>query len=102
MCDMAIEEGTDGPVFTVKLRDGNSYSGATPTQPWTQVCVHGPSPGTRVSGPLFFGFSDPIIISLIQKLKNYEPYEEVKKKTFRHKENFSFMKGTNEKIYFNY
>eukprot|EP01090_Pellita_catalonica_P021186 TRINITY_DN785_c0_g1_i4.p1 TRINITY_DN785_c0_g1~~TRINITY_DN785_c0_g1_i4.p1 ORF type:complete len:435 (-),score=86.25 TRINITY_DN785_c0_g1_i4:1855-3159(-) len=58
---MEITEGAKGPNFTLKADDDKPngfYEGPTPTQPWTKACQKSCSPGTRVSGPRFFGFSD--------------------------------------------
>lgn len=56
--EMRIEEGTSGPIFIVT--DGkSSFRGDSPTAPWTKVCLAHKT-GQRISGPLFFGFSDPI------------------------------------------
>lgn len=38
---------------------GAVFSGASPTKPWTDVCIAHRT-GQRISGPLFFGFSDPV------------------------------------------
>ncbi|KAF8072585.1 hypothetical protein HT031_000245 [Scenedesmus sp. PABB004] len=47
-----------GPVFTVwDEARGLSFSGPTPTRPWTDVCLHQRT-GQRISGPQYFGFSD--------------------------------------------
>ena len=36
---------------------GEEFAGTSPTHPWTAVCLS-KRLGTRISGPLFFGFSD--------------------------------------------
>jgi hypothetical protein len=41
----------------VDVRSGTVFSGASPTKPWTDVCLAHRT-GQRISGPLFFGFSD--------------------------------------------
>ncbi|KAI8903965.1 hypothetical protein EDD86DRAFT_177357, partial [Gorgonomyces haynaldii] len=66
---MRIEDSEDGPVFHVESGDLN-FSGPSPTAPWTDVCVRLKSQvgGTRISGPLYFGFSDFIVMEMIQKL----------------------------------
>ncbi|KAI9030140.1 hypothetical protein CLU79DRAFT_425530 [Phycomyces nitens] len=72
---MLIEKGPEGegPVFTVQINGtGTIFKGATPTGPWTEACKRSKSQGTRVSGPLFHGFSDLITMSLIQNMKGYE------------------------------
>lgn len=59
-CDWecAVLAGDGGPVFRVsRVGGGESYEGPTPTRPWTAACVARRS-STRISGPLFFGFSD--------------------------------------------
>ncbi|RUS18469.1 hypothetical protein BC937DRAFT_88739 [Endogone sp. FLAS-F59071] len=68
---MTISEGVTGPVFTVTAENGQSWHGPTPTAPWTEACKKSHSTGTRVSGPLFFGFSDPITLKLIENLPGY-------------------------------
>lgn len=69
---MEIKEGPPGkgPIFEVR-EDGSDevFQGNTPTKPWTEVCLRSTSTGTRVSGPLFFGFSDPISQKLIKMLE---------------------------------
>ncbi|RKP24301.1 hypothetical protein SYNPS1DRAFT_17409, partial [Syncephalis pseudoplumigaleata] len=76
---MTIEADEDGPIFLVFTKDGrHRFKGYTPTQPWTQACLASATKGTRISGPLFFGFSDPIIQAMIQQLPGYEPWEEVR------------------------
>ena len=70
---MWIEGGDLGPVFCVRDEaTGKVFSGNSPTAPWTQVCVW-KKLGTRISGPLFFGFSDPVTQGAIAKL--YTPDE---------------------------
>ncbi|GJJ69853.1 ribose-phosphate pyrophosphokinase [Entomortierella parvispora] len=65
---MEIKEGPDGPVFIVESANGRVFQGSSPTQPWTLVCLASYSKGTRISGPLFFGFSDPITQKMIESL----------------------------------
>ena len=43
----------------IDLQTGAVFSGASPTKPWTEVCLAHRT-GQRISGPLFFGFSDPL------------------------------------------
>eukprot|EP01114_Cavostelium_apophysatum_P018149 TRINITY_DN5553_c0_g1_i1.p2 TRINITY_DN5553_c0_g1~~TRINITY_DN5553_c0_g1_i1.p2 ORF type:complete len:364 (+),score=71.64 TRINITY_DN5553_c0_g1_i1:28-1092(+) len=72
MYHMEIKEGPPGkgPLFEVKEgENGPTYFGPTPTKPWTDICIKSRSSGTRVSGPLFFGFSDPITLQLIEDLE---------------------------------
>jgi hypothetical protein len=58
--EMRIETGTSGPEFVVKdAATGREFRGTSPTKPWTEVCVAHRT-GQRISGPLYFGFSDPI------------------------------------------
>lgn len=38
---------------------GEQYEGATPTKPWTGVCLAHRT-GQRISGPQYFGFSDAL------------------------------------------
>ena len=57
---MHILAGECGPVFrVVDDASGEVFDGLSPTQPWTAVCTS-KRLGTRISGPLFFGFSDPL------------------------------------------
>ena len=57
---MRIEAGEAGPVFSVRLPSSTLlFTGTSPTKPWTDVCIHHKT-GQRISGPLFFGFSDAI------------------------------------------
>ena len=57
---MTIEAGEVGPVFRVtNARTGRTFTGPSPTKPWTAVC-ESIKTRTRISGPLFFGFSDPV------------------------------------------
>lgn len=51
---------------------GRVFSGASPTRPWTDVCLAHRT-GQRISGPLFFGFSSPVTQAAIAKL--YTPRE---------------------------
>ena len=70
---MDIEEGAGGPVFKVTdLGTGRAFAGPTPTKPWTDVCLS-LNTGARISGPLFFGFSDPAVQLAIAAL--YTPEE---------------------------
>ena len=62
---MTIEAGEVGPVFRVtNARTGRTFAGPSPTKPWTAVC-ESIKTRTRISGPLFFGFSDPITMRAI-------------------------------------
>jgi len=57
---MHILAGPCGPRFrVVDAASGQAFEGDSPTQPWTLVCVS-KRLGTRISGPLFFGFSDAL------------------------------------------
>lgn len=52
------------PATTTELQvidqaTGAVFSGGSPTKPWTDVCIAHRT-GQRISGPLFFGFSDPL------------------------------------------
>ncbi|KAI8047384.1 hypothetical protein BDF21DRAFT_209746 [Thamnidium elegans] len=68
---MGITAGEDGPVFTVQHKS-ITWSGNTPTAPWTEACIKSKSSSTRVSGPLFYGFSDPITMRLIENMEGYK------------------------------
>lgn len=74
---MHIKEGQQGPIFIVESETGKVFEGASPTHPWTQACLASYSKGTRISGPLFFGFSDPITQKMIEDLEGYQTYEAV-------------------------
>ncbi|KAI9593155.1 hypothetical protein BDF19DRAFT_497896 [Syncephalis fuscata] len=75
---MTIEADEDGPIFTVFTEDRqHNFEGRTPTQPWTQACLASTTKGTRISGPLFFGFSDPLTQLLIQQLHGYQSWEDL-------------------------
>ena len=59
---MTIEAGEVGPVFRVtNERTNRTFAGPSPTKPWTAVC-ESIKTRTRISGPLFFGFSDPVTV----------------------------------------
>ena len=102
--DMEIVAGDEddeddmGPTFRVKdTGRGIVYEGKTPTQPWTKVCINSSSPGTRISGPLYFGFSDPLVQKMIRDLKNFNTYEADLAKTQKRRMTvFPFMKHTNQ------
>ena len=47
------------PAQVTDQQSGATFSGASPTKPWTEVCIAHRT-GQRISGPLFFGFSDPL------------------------------------------
>ncbi|CEG82976.1 hypothetical protein RMATCC62417_16961 [Rhizopus microsporus] len=69
---MGIEANSNGePVFTVQL-NSTTFTGKTPTAPWTEACIRSKSSSTRVSGPLFFGFSDPLTMHLIENMEGYQ------------------------------
>ncbi|RCH77896.1 hypothetical protein CU098_001130, partial [Rhizopus stolonifer] len=61
----------EGPVFTVQHKT-TTWTGPTPTAPWTEACIRSRSAQTRVSGPLFFGFSDPLTMKLIESMEGYD------------------------------
>ncbi|KAG0280976.1 hypothetical protein BGZ95_007651 [Linnemannia exigua] len=75
---MHIREGPEGPIFIVESASGRVFEGSSPTLPWTKVCLASSSKGTRISGPLFFGFSDPITQKMIEGLEGYQTWEQVK------------------------
>ena len=65
---MEIKPSEDGeyPIFAVTNEStGVTTEGDSPTGPWTDFCLMRRGK-ERVSGPLFFGFSDPVTIKLIQ------------------------------------
>lgn len=65
--EMSIEESETGPEFCVVDSVTNAvYRGETPTAPWTAVCV-AQKTGQRISGPLFYGFSDPFTLKALAK-----------------------------------
>lgn len=47
------------PTQVIDQDSGAVFAGSSPTKPWTDVCVAHRT-GQRISGPLFFGFSDPL------------------------------------------
>jgi hypothetical protein len=53
----------------IDQQSGAVYSGPSPTKPWTDVCLAHKT-GQRISGPLFFGFSDPLTQRAIASLYN--------------------------------
>ncbi|WIA08453.1 hypothetical protein OEZ85_007890 [Tetradesmus obliquus] len=58
---MSISPGEAGPLFTVADEAaGVSYSGSSPTQPWTAACLQHRKT-QRISGPAFFGFTDSVV-----------------------------------------
>ena len=70
---MSIVAGLVGPRFRVTDdRSGEVFEGESPTKPWTGVCVS-KRLGTRISGPLFFGFSDPMTMRALAT--RYTPAE---------------------------
>ncbi|KAJ1674771.1 hypothetical protein EV182_002595 [Spiromyces aspiralis] len=74
---MEIEKGEHGPIFIVSTENGNRrWSGDTPTKPWTKVCIALCNNKTRISGPLFFGFSDPITQRMIERLEGYQTWKQ--------------------------
>lgn len=70
--EMLIEAGGAGPVFKVTQDPGFTsqtaghkiFCGNSPTQPWTQVCIAHRT-GQRISGPLFFGFSEELTLKAL-------------------------------------
>lgn len=74
--EMSIEESETGPVFKVyDTVNHTSFVGDSPTSPWTQVCI-AQRTGQRISGPLFYGFSD--LFTLKALAKNLYSEEEMK------------------------
>jgi len=66
--EMRIDAGECGPSFSVvNMTTGEVFTGETPTKPWTRVCVS-LRLGTRISGPQFFGFSDPVTMRALAAL----------------------------------
>lgn len=65
--EMSIEESETGPLFTVyDTVNHTSFVGDSPTSPWTQVCI-AQRTGQRISGPLFYGFSDLFTLKALAK-----------------------------------
>ncbi|KAI8889467.1 hypothetical protein K501DRAFT_208490 [Backusella circina FSU 941] len=64
-------EAGEPPLFTVQV-GSTIFKGNTPTAPWTEACIKSKSSSTRVSGPLFYGFSDPLTMRLIEEMEGYE------------------------------
>eukprot|EP01135_Chromosphaera_perkinsii_P001176 Nk52_evm15s160 gene=Nk52_evmTU15s160 len=80
--EMCIEDSADGtgPIFIVKKTNGTkmeSWTGLSPTKPWTGACIASKSPGSRRSGPRLYGFSDPLTMKLIQELPGYVSWEDI-------------------------
>uniref|UniRef100_A0A383VQI9 FYR C-terminal domain-containing protein n=1 Tax=Tetradesmus obliquus TaxID=3088 RepID=A0A383VQI9_TETOB len=70
---MSISPGEAGPLFTVADEAaGVSYSGSSPTQPWTAACLQHRKT-QRISGPAFFGFTDSVVRLAIAE--QYTPAE---------------------------
>ena len=74
-----VEEGEAGPLFVVESGCGGGaasgnrrFAGPTPTRPWTDACLAHRT-GQRISGPLFFGFSDPATQAAVEQM--YTPQE---------------------------
>ncbi|CAI2173069.1 2238_t:CDS:2 [Funneliformis geosporum] len=69
---MSINEDpeTGNPRFTVTDQATNAtFVGSTPTKPWTTICIsYKGSRTTRISGPLYFGFSDPTLQQLLTNM----------------------------------
>ncbi|KAF9166453.1 hypothetical protein DFQ26_007840 [Actinomortierella ambigua] len=75
---MEIQATDSGPEFIVRnMHNGQTFRGPSPTQPWTKACLASHSKGTRISGPLFFGFSDPLLQKMIEKLDGYRRWSAV-------------------------
>ena len=69
---MTIDAGEVGPIFrVVDDASGAVFEGVTPTKPWTAVC-ESMRTKTRISGPLFFGFSDPVTMRALAELYTAE------------------------------
>ncbi|KAI8347656.1 hypothetical protein BD560DRAFT_410943 [Blakeslea trispora] len=68
---LSPEKEGEGPVFTVQHKS-TIWKGPTPTAPWTEACIRSRSSQTRVSGPLFFGFSDPFTMKAIEQMEGYQ------------------------------
>ena len=69
---MTIDAGEIGPIFrVVDDVSGAVFEGVTPTKPWTAVC-ESMRTKTRISGPLFFGFSDPVTMRALAELYTAE------------------------------
>lgn len=68
--EMRIEAGTTNPIFIVTDQStGRQFKGNSPTAPWTDICI-AQNTGQRISGPLFFGFSDPVTQAAVASLYN--------------------------------
>ncbi|KAI9026965.1 hypothetical protein DFJ74DRAFT_604176, partial [Hyaloraphidium curvatum] len=85
---MTIREAPDpdsdehGPlIFRVDdVANRLSFEGYSATTPWTAICIHFEARHgkTRISGPLFFGFSDPFLQAIIRTMDGYVPWERLK------------------------
>ena len=73
-----LSEDGKAPVFEVReLGDDDSkvvFQGKTCTEPWTKICI-AKKTKARISGPLFFGFSDVRTLKLISQLPNFNALE---------------------------
>jgi len=78
-----VEEGEAGPIFVVESSGcgsdgggnaGRRFAGPSPTRPWTEACLAHRT-GQRISGPLFFGFSDPATQAAVEQLYSAEELE---------------------------
>jgi hypothetical protein len=67
--EMRIDTSEFGPVFRVtNTQTGLTFTGHSPTKPWTEHCL-AMKTKTRISGPLFFGFSDPITMRALAQVR---------------------------------
>eukprot|EP00871_Galdieria_phlegrea_P002345 jgi/Galph1/3110/GphlegSOOS_G1765.1 len=97
---MGIERNDNGgPVFFIQLLEeheeemlltgndipmrDNAYKGYAPTWPWTQACLKSRSPGRRISGPLYFGFSDALNIYHVMSMNGAEKIVSLYDKTYK-------------------
>eukprot|EP00761_Pharyngomonas_kirbyi_P013454 gb/GECH01013483.1/.p1 GENE.gb/GECH01013483.1/~~gb/GECH01013483.1/.p1 ORF type:complete len:1109 (+),score=258.13 gb/GECH01013483.1/:1-3327(+) len=72
---MKVIEGRQGPIFEViDLENNYSYKGNSCTKPWTELCKQKKNK-TRISGPLWFGFTDETLIRILKSLPTKEKLE---------------------------
>eukprot|EP00899_Mesostigma_viride_P023523 jgi/Mesvir1/4355/Mv02438-RA.1 len=65
---MSIAAGESGPVFQVRRKDKRKWEmGTTPTEAWMRCLEAEGRAAQRVNGRLFFGFTQPELVTLLQK-----------------------------------
>ncbi|KAI9312618.1 F/Y-rich N-terminus-domain-containing protein [Dichotomocladium elegans] len=75
-----VEDGGDGPLFTIRAADTpdeDDISARTPTGAWAVVIkraneVRQRESANAISGPEYFGFSNPLVIEMVEALPDAE------------------------------